>query len=125
MVRRLALALLVGMLSWALPLAPLGATRTPSGAGLEVVGIFSAGAPLNGAMLFGDRLYTTTADRLSIFDVSQPTLPILLSSVASPHVINGEQLSTNGAQLLLNSYETGRPRGLPDRQHRGTDDPSM
>lgn len=70
--------------------------------GIQFVGAFVVGAPITGAALSGDRLYLTTMDRLSIYDVADPRNPVQLASAPSPHPIHGELISTDGRLLLLN-----------------------
>ncbi len=74
----------------------------------EIVGLFYAGGPITGAALEDGYLYLTTADKLSIYDVSAPMTPRLVSSKTSPHYIYGELISTDGDILLLNDGLAGR-----------------
>ena len=79
--------------------APAG--RAPT---IELVGVFLAGGPITGAVLHDNYLFVTTANTLSIFDVSDPADPAIQSSVPNPHPIHGELLPTNGEILLLNEF---------------------
>lgn len=84
-------------------LVPSGLTRTDLQApGLDLIGVFGGDVPISGAVLKGDHLYVTSAQRLSIFDVGSPVTPTLVGSALSPNPIHGELLPTNGELLLLN-----------------------
>ena len=74
---------------------------------IELVGAFVAGAPITGAVLHEEHLFITTANTLSIYDVTDPADPVIQSSVPNPHAIHGELLPTNGEILLLNEFIGG------------------
>lgn len=80
--------------------------RTPLG--LQLVGVVGGDVPITGAVAQGDFLFVTSAQRLSIFDISAPLTPTLVGSAVSPNPIHGELLPTNGETLLLNDGLGGR-----------------
>ncbi|HWL65992.1 MAG TPA: hypothetical protein VNP73_08460 [Actinomycetota bacterium] len=89
-------------LALALSTTAVGGAAPSKQSDVELVGAFVVGAPLTGAALSGDRLYLTTIDRLSIYDIGDPANPVQLASEPSPHPIHGERISTDDRLLLLN-----------------------
>ena len=54
-----------------------------------------------GARLVGDHLFVASYRHFSIYDVSDPLQPQLLSTTPTPTVLTGEDVDTNGKILLL------------------------
>lgn len=61
-----------------------------------------------GARLVGDHLYVASYRHFSIYDVSDPLQPQLLSTMPTPTLLNGEDVDTNGKILLLTMSSPAR-----------------
>lgn len=104
--RRRAAALALCLVALALP-APTGATGFASDNVTHIATVpFDAGMP-TGARLVGERFYVAGARALSIYDVSDPTSPELLSTTPIGFQFANEDVDTNG-EILLMSDDSGR-----------------
>jgi hypothetical protein len=74
---------------------------------------FEAGTAID-AVLHGKYLYTTSWRSFSIYDVSQPLHPQLLSQIATPGQLINENPQTNGKILLLSNDNIGRTLDIYD-----------
>jgi hypothetical protein len=66
------------------------------------------------AVLHGKYLYTTSWRSFSIYDVSNPLSPELLSQTATPGQLINENPQTNGKMLLLSNDNIGRTLDIYD-----------
>ena len=60
-----------------------------------------------GARLVGDHLYVSSYRHFTIYDVSDPLDPQLMSTTPTPTLLNGEDVDTNGKILLLTMSAPG------------------
>ncbi len=74
---------------------------------------FEAGTGID-AVLHGKYLYTTTWRSFSIYDVSNPLSPELLSQTPTPGQLINEMPQTNGKLLLLSNDNVGRTLDIYD-----------
>jgi hypothetical protein len=97
----------------AMTILPIGvASPSPSAGGLASDNVtyvttvpFEVGAALTGARLVGDYLYVAGARSFSIYDVSDPLVPVLESiTPTGPHFPN-EDIDTNGRILLVSDQQ--------------------
>ncbi len=78
---------------------------------------FEAGTGID-AVLHGKTLYTTSWRSFSIYDVSQPLNPQLLSQTPTPGQLINENPQTNGKILLLSNDNIGRTLDIYDVSNR-------
>ena len=95
-------ALLVLALTLVAAAAPAGARQQAIPGEVELAGVFHAGGTIRGAAIHSGYLYVSTPDRLAIYDLEDPENPQRRSMVASPRLVHGELLSTNGELLITN-----------------------
>ena len=78
---------------------------------------FEAGSGID-AVLHGKYLYTTSWRSFSIYDVSQPLDPQLLSQTPTPAQLINENPQTNGKILLLSNDNVGRTLDIYDVRNK-------
>ena len=80
---------------------------------------FEAGGALTGARVVGDHLYVAGARSFSIYDVSVPAAPELLSVTPTGPQFPNEDVDTNG-EILLVSNEVGATLQVWDVENKAT-----
>jgi hypothetical protein len=82
----------------------LGASSSPN---VEHLGsIPSEGTSATGGRLVGDYFYVTGWNSISIYDVSDPVRPRLMSKTTFPFRFENEDVATNGKILLFSDFAT-------------------
>jgi hypothetical protein len=104
-----ALAILMVLLTG---VVPSGAAPTAGGLASDNVSYvttvpFEAGAALTGARIVGNYLYAAGARSFSIYDISDPLDPQLMSVTRIGPVFPNEDVDTNGKILMISNQEAG------------------
>jgi hypothetical protein len=120
--RRLLPAALLAVGALAAPAVALPAGQplpTPGFASknVEWLGNIPLNADSSGAHLLGKHLYVTSSSQLSIYDVSTPESPRLLSTIPSPQqaAFAEEDVDTNGSILLISALSEIRVYDIKDK----------
>lgn len=98
-----------------------GGLGASSSANVEYLGsVPSEGASATGGRLVGDYFYVTGWNSFSIYDVSDPVHPRLMSKTSFPFRFENEDVATNGRVLLYSDFATSESLYVYDVRDKRT-----